>query len=95
MKVNCLTEIFIERGLARAAELDEYFKRTGKVVGPLHGKEIMFYLFHLACAVSDTSFRYIGLPISLKDQICLKGLDATIGKAFRASYVTINVITNF
>ncbi|KAF7762070.1 hypothetical protein Agabi119p4_8663 [Agaricus bisporus var. burnettii] len=54
--VNCLTEIFIGRGLARAAELDDYFKRTGKVVGPLHG-----------------------LPISLKDQLCVKGLDATMG----------------
>jgi amidase len=34
---NCLTEIMIEDGLKRAAELDEYFHSTGKVVGPLHG----------------------------------------------------------
>ncbi|KAF8140227.1 general amidase [Boletus edulis] len=54
--VNCLTEIFVERALARAAELDEAFKRTGKVVGPLHG-----------------------LPISLKDQLCIKGLETTMG----------------
>ena len=52
MQANCLTEIFIERGLARAAELDDYFKRTGKVVGPLHGKD---YVFCLLFAVSDTS----------------------------------------
>lgn len=37
MKVNCLTEIFIERALARAAELDDHFKRTGRIIGPLHG----------------------------------------------------------
>jgi amidase len=49
--VNCLTENFVERALSRAAELDEALKKTGKVVGPLHG-----------------------LPISLKDQLCMKGL---------------------
>lgn len=54
--MNCLTEVFVERALARAAELDEHLKRTGKVVGPLHG-----------------------LPISLKDHICIKGLEATMG----------------
>ncbi|OAX42358.1 general amidase [Rhizopogon vinicolor AM-OR11-026] len=54
--VNCLTEIFVDRALARAAELDDHLKKTGKVVGPLHG-----------------------LPISLKDQICIKGLETTMG----------------
>ncbi|ORY32018.1 putative amidase [Naematelia encephala] len=34
---SCLAEIFLEEGLARARELDETYKRTGKVVGPLHG----------------------------------------------------------
>lgn len=54
--MNCLTEIFVERALARAAELDDALKKTGKVVGPLHG-----------------------LPISLKDQLCIKGLETTVG----------------
>ncbi|KAL0951471.1 hypothetical protein HGRIS_008159 [Hohenbuehelia grisea] len=54
--VNCLTEIFIEKALARASELDEHLKKTGKVVGPLHG-----------------------LPISLKDQINIQGLESTMG----------------
>ncbi|KAG1881700.1 general amidase [Suillus tomentosus] len=54
--VNCLTEIFIDRALARAAELDDYLKKTGKVVGPLHG-----------------------LPVSLKDQLCIEGLETTMG----------------
>nr|GAT48430.1 predicted protein [Mycena chlorophos] len=53
---NCLTEIFIDRALARAKELDEHLKKTGSVVGPLHG-----------------------LPVSLKDQISIQGLDSTIG----------------
>lgn len=34
---RCLTEIFFERGLKRAKELDEHLEKTGKVVGPLHG----------------------------------------------------------
>ncbi|CAA7263308.1 unnamed protein product [Cyclocybe aegerita] len=54
--VNCLTEVFIDRALARATELDDHLKKTGKVVGPLHG-----------------------LPISLKDQISIKGLESTMG----------------
>lgn len=53
---NCLTEIFIDRALERAAWLDEQLKSTGKVVGPLHG-----------------------LPISLKDQVAIKGLETTMG----------------
>ncbi|KAF8264302.1 general amidase [Lactarius quietus] len=53
---NCLTEIFIDRALERAAWLDEQLKSTGKVVGPLHG-----------------------LPISLKDQIAIEGLETTMG----------------
>ncbi|KAL0567900.1 hypothetical protein V5O48_014096 [Marasmius crinis-equi] len=53
---NCLTEIFFDRALASASALDEHFKKTGKVVGVLHG-----------------------LPISLKDQVNVQGLDSTIG----------------
>ncbi|KAF8898954.1 general amidase [Infundibulicybe gibba] len=34
---NCLTEIFIGRALTRAAALDEHLRKTGTVVGPLHG----------------------------------------------------------
>ncbi|KZS93000.1 general amidase [Sistotremastrum niveocremeum HHB9708] len=53
---NCLTEIFIDRALAWARELDESLKKNGKPKGPLHG-----------------------LPISLKDQLCIEGLDTTMG----------------
>ncbi|KAF8577001.1 general amidase [Ramaria rubella] len=37
---NCLTEIFVERALARATELDDHLKTTGEVKGPLHGLPI-------------------------------------------------------
>ncbi|KAJ7786557.1 amidase signature domain-containing protein [Mycena metata] len=53
---NCLTEIFVDRALARAKELDEHLAKTGKVVGALHG-----------------------LPISLKDQIGIKGIESCMG----------------
>ncbi|KAJ6621105.1 general amidase [Mycena sp. CBHHK59/15] len=53
---NCLTEIFVDRALARAAELDLHLEKTGKVVGALHG-----------------------LPISLKDQISIKGVESSMG----------------
>lgn len=51
-----MTEIFIEKALARAAEVDEYLKKTGKVIGPLHG-----------------------LPVSLKDQLNIKGVETSMG----------------
>ncbi|KAH9946646.1 general amidase [Amylocystis lapponica] len=55
---NCLTEVFVEKALERATQLDVYLKEHGTVIGPLHG-----------------------LPISLKDQLSVKGLEATMGYA--------------
>lgn len=53
---NCLHEIFFDRALERAAELDRYFVEHGRTVGSLHG-----------------------LPVSLKDQFHVKGVDTTMG----------------
>ncbi|KAF5872640.1 putative acetamidase protein [Botrytis fragariae] len=54
--INCALEFFPEMALARAKELDEHYKKTGKTIGPLHG-----------------------LPISLKDQFRIKGLETSMG----------------
>ncbi|RSL69394.1 Acetamidase [Fusarium sp. AF-6] len=54
--VNCAHEFFPKVALKRASELDEYFAKNKKTVGPLHG-----------------------LPISLKDQLRIKGLETTMG----------------
>ncbi|TDL22290.1 general amidase [Rickenella mellea] len=53
---NCLTEIFVDRALDRAREVDEYLAVNKKVIGPLHG-----------------------LPVSLKDQFAMKGLETIMG----------------
>ncbi|KAK6203555.1 amidase signature domain-containing protein [Scheffersomyces amazonensis] len=37
---NCALEIFIDEGLKRAEFLDEYYKKNGKTIGPLHGLPI-------------------------------------------------------
>ena len=34
---KCLTEVFFERALSRAKDLDAHLKNTGQLVGPLHG----------------------------------------------------------
>lgn len=38
--VNCLTEIMFDEAMARARECDEYLKKEGKPIGPLHGLPI-------------------------------------------------------
>ncbi|KFY13774.1 hypothetical protein V492_03042, partial [Pseudogymnoascus sp. VKM F-4246] len=52
---TCLTEIFFDRALARAKELDDYMDRHGRAVGPLHG---------LPISLKDT-FNIAGLDTSL------------------------------
>ncbi|KAF7290781.1 Amidase domain-containing protein [Mycena indigotica] len=38
--LHCLTDFFMEAALVRAQELDDYYHKTGEVVGPLHGLPI-------------------------------------------------------
>ncbi|KFY42611.1 hypothetical protein V495_04429 [Pseudogymnoascus sp. VKM F-4514 (FW-929)] len=52
---SCLTEIFFDRALARAKELDDHMERTGSAVGPLHG---------LPISLKDT-FNIAGMDSSL------------------------------
>jgi amidase len=55
---NCLTEIFIEEGLARAKELDDVLEKTGQVVGPLHGLPVSIK-DHILIKNYDTSTGYV------------------------------------
>jgi len=36
----CLVDFFLDEGIEQARQLDEYFQKEGKVVGPLHGLPI-------------------------------------------------------
>ncbi|KAJ7903241.1 amidase signature domain-containing protein [Mycena leptocephala] len=38
--LSCLTDFFFEEALVRAKDLDDYYERTGELVGPLHGLPI-------------------------------------------------------
>ncbi|THW99561.1 glutamyl-tRNA amidotransferas-like protein subunit A [Aureobasidium pullulans] len=53
---NCALEFFPEMALKQAKELDDFYEKNGRTIGPLHG-----------------------LPISLKDQLRIKGLETTMG----------------
>ena len=64
-----MTQIFVDRAIERAKELDKYLKDTGRTYGPLHG-----------------------LPISLKDQVRIKGLESTIGKGFPPSCFSLSEV---
>ncbi|KZV92929.1 amidase signature enzyme [Exidia glandulosa HHB12029] len=56
---NCLTEVFIEEGLKRAQELDDHYRATGRVVGPLHGLPVSIK-DHILLKGHDTSTGYTG-----------------------------------
>ncbi|KAI9726211.1 MAG: hypothetical protein M1828_001885 [Chrysothrix sp. TS-e1954] len=56
---NCLHEIFFDEALQRAEELDEYYARNQKPIGPLHGLPISLKdQFHVRG--NATSMGYIG-----------------------------------
>ncbi|KAL8700918.1 MAG: hypothetical protein Q9201_005187 [Fulgogasparrea decipioides] len=54
--VNCLHETFFDAAIEDAKQLDEYYTKQKKPIGPLHG-----------------------LPVSLKDQFHVKGVETTMG----------------
>jgi len=53
---NCIMEFFWDKAEKQAKELDAYYEKYGKTVGPLHG-----------------------LPISLKDQFRVEGVETCMG----------------
>lgn len=53
---NCMHEIFFDKAICRAKELDQHFDKHGSPMGSLHG-----------------------VPVSLKDQFHVRGVDTTMG----------------
>ncbi|SJX60145.1 related to amidase (acetamidase) [Sporisorium reilianum f. sp. reilianum] len=55
LRTNCLTEVFVDQALERAAQLDAHFAQTGELVGALHGVPL---------SLKDT-FAYHGVKTTL------------------------------
>jgi amidase len=56
---NCMHEIFFDKALARAAQLDRYLEENEKPMGPLHGLPVSLKdIFHVAGV--ETTMGYIG-----------------------------------
>lgn len=60
-QTNCLSEVYFDRALTRAAELDIYLKAHGKVIGPLHGLPIslkdMFNVQGIETTIGKSRYR--------------------------------------
>ncbi|KAL7336320.1 general amidase GmdB, partial [Rhodotorula toruloides] len=88
---RCCTELFFDRALKRAHELDDHFSKTGKPVGPLHGLPISLKDQHELKGMRNT----IGF-VSWLDK--LADADGPIGAALEADgavlYVKSNVPTS-
>ncbi|KAJ9477036.1 putative amidase (putative) [Pseudozyma hubeiensis] len=57
LRTNCLTEVFIDKALQRASELDAHFAQTGELIGPLHGVPISLKdMFHYAGSKTTIGF---------------------------------------
>ncbi|KZT27702.1 amidase [Neolentinus lepideus HHB14362 ss-1] len=82
---NCLTEIFFDEAIARAAELDRHLKDTGEVLGPLHGLPVSIK-DHIYVRGYDTSTGYIAWAyksVATKDAVAVE----TLRKAGAVLYV--------
>ena len=59
MQLNCLHETFFDAALASAKELDDYFAKNKKTIGPLHGVPVSLKdQFHVKDV--ETSMGYVG-----------------------------------
>ena len=60
-QTNCLSEPLFDDAVKQARDLDAYFSRTGRLIGPVHG-----------------------VPVSVKDQFNVRGVDTTLGYIARS-----------
>ncbi|EPQ60254.1 acetamidase [Gloeophyllum trabeum ATCC 11539] len=71
---NCLTEVFFDDAIARAAELDRHMDETGQVSGPLHGLPVSIK-DHINVKGHDTSTGYIAWAyntVATKDAVTVE-----------------------
>ncbi|PWY69866.1 amidase [Aspergillus sclerotioniger CBS 115572] len=74
--LNFATEFLTDRAIARAKDLDEYYQRTGKLVGPLHGVPISVKE-HIGIKGLTCNAGYVAWvdDISTEDALLLKCLE--------------------
>lgn len=85
--LNCNLEVFIDEGLKRAQELDDYYKKNGKTVGPLHGLPISLKE-QINYAGKATHGSYVSLVDDIVDQSAVsKDILENLGAVF---YVRTN-----
>lgn len=73
---NCAMQLFVDEGLERAKELDEYYKTHGKTMGPLHGLPLSLKE-HYSYKGKVTHLSYVGwldnvspeFALTLKDML--------------------------
>ncbi|KAM9908247.1 hypothetical protein OXX79_000488 [Metschnikowia pulcherrima] len=72
---NCAMELFLDEGLQRAKELDDYYKKNGTVVGPLHGLPVSIKE-HIDIKGKVTHSSYVGWldRVSPETSVCVQSL---------------------
>jgi hypothetical protein len=64
VQLNFATEFMAEKAIARARELDRYFERTGKLVGPLVCSPNYVWGWMIVLTVCSTVYRLVSRSIS-------------------------------
>ncbi|GME52611.1 putative general amidase GmdA [Neofusicoccum parvum] len=86
---NCLSEVFFDSALQRAAELDHHFQTTGQTVGPLHGLPVSLKdRFNIAGIASACGY------VSWLDHIATVQDEGTLVRKLRAAGAVLFVKTN-
>lgn len=87
---NCCSEIFFERALKRAKELDAYYAKHKKTIGPLHGVPISFKdqinIEGIDSAIGFVS--KVNKPISKEDVSLLANILEDLGAVFYVKTTT-------
>ncbi|KAH0286420.1 amidase [Aureobasidium namibiae CBS 147.97] len=78
---NCLTQWMPELALKRAQELDNYFSRTGKTMGPLHGVPISVKQ-HIPLADTDSDMGFLATKAHNPQDSLLVAILRSLGAVF-------------
>jgi amidase len=77
----CLTQWMPELALKRAQELDDYFARTGKTIGPLHGVPVSIKQ-HIPLADTDSDMGFLATKVHNESDSLLASNLRNLGAVF-------------